>query len=260
MLDLHCHILPGVDDGAVDLADTCSMAREALATGCRAVCASSHLGEGLFFATPELLRIEHANTVRELERAGIALEVFPAAENYLGEGSAAEFAENAVPVGTAGRYVLFDFSLRAVPPHLPDALAALRARERIGVIAHPERNREIQADLRPVAEWIEQGALIQVNAGSVLGWLGSEAQSAAQRLLEAGAVHVLASDAHGRRRPFCLDQGREAASALVGADEAERLTSERPWRIVRGEDIEVGPVAAEALGEGRGRWRRLWGG
>jgi protein-tyrosine phosphatase len=263
MLDLHCHILPGVDDGAVDLADAFAMARAALATGCRAVCATSHLGEGLFNTSVEMLATEHAKLVTALRRADIGLEVFPGAENFLpDEISGAEFAEIAIPLGSAGRYVLFDFSMREAPRNVLDAVEALSRQGRVAVIAHPERNRDVQADPAPLVDWVAAGALLQVNAGSVLGMLGDAAQSCAVELLEAGAAHVLASDAHGveRRRPFCLDAGRRAAAEIVGEEEADRLTRERPWSIVRGEDIRVEPVILPRRGGPRTLWRRLFDG
>jgi len=261
MLDLHCHILPGVDDGAADEADTLAMARVAVATGCRAVCASSHLYEGLFSTSADLLETEHANVVRLLAREKIPLEVFPGAENFLGPMTAAEFAEKAVPLGPGRRYVLFDFAMDELVPHVGEAVEALARRDRVALIAHPERNRVLQADPRPVAEWIAAGARIQVNAGSVLGRLGEGALHSAHGLLEAGAVHALASDAHGvgKRRPFCLDAGRDAAAEIVGPDGAERLTRENPWRIARGEPVEAGPVSFDSPRGGR-FWKRLLGG
>jgi protein-tyrosine phosphatase len=264
MVDLHCHILAAVDDGAVDLADTAEMARTALATGCRAVCATSHLWEGLFATSPELLEAEFVRAVRHLRAEGIELELIPGAENYLSERTPPhEFAEKAVPLGAAGRYVLLDFALDEPPPHVREAVEALAACGRTAVIAHPERNRGLQADIGPVAEWIEAGALIQVNAGSLIGLHGGlGARDTARRLLECGAAHVLASDAHdpGRRRPFCLDQGRVEAAGIVGPEEAERMARERPWRIVRGDDVEVEPPRLEPRRSGRGIWRRLWDG
>ncbi len=247
MLDLHCHILPGLDDGAIDLPDALGMARDAVEQGIRAVFATSHLGVELFGTTPELLREEHAVLVAALAKEGIPLEVLPGAENFYEGTDPERFAENAVPLGDEGRYVLLDFSLRAVPEGVPPMIAALVRSGRVPVIAHPERNRELQIDPQPIAAWIEAGALIQVNASSLLGASGEEAQRAAGQLLKARAAHVLASDAHSRaRRPFCLGDGRVAAVGIVGEEEAWRLVKERPWRIARGEDIAVEPVVLES--------------
>ena len=240
MVDLHCHILPGVDDGAVDLPDACERARAAIAQGCRQVFATSHLWEGLFDTSPELLRSEYERLVRGLEKEGIPLEVLPGAENSLSPRmSPAEFAEKAVPLGD-GPWVLFDFSLRVCPPHVGEAIDALRAAGRVPLLAHPERNLQLQRDPTPLVDWIRRGARIQSNAASLLGLLGEDARVIGEHLLENGAVHVLASDAHSlRKRPFCLLDGRHAAARLVGDEVAERLAVERPWMIARGETFEV---------------------
>jgi protein-tyrosine phosphatase len=239
MIDLHCHVLPGVDDGAVDLADTLAMARAAVEQGCRAIAATSHLWEGLFATSPELLREEYPGVVEAVRRAGIPLQVLPGAENYFGGGDPVLFAERAVPLG-AGAFVLVDFSLDEVPDGITEMIAALAARGRRPLIAHPERNRELQSDPTPIADWVERGAIVQVNASSLLGIHGEEARDAAEVLLGSGAAHVLASDAHDlKRRPFCLQRGRERAAEIVGAAEASRLAVERPWKVARGEPVQV---------------------
>jgi protein-tyrosine phosphatase len=259
MLDLHCHILPGIDDGALDLPEAFAMARAAIANGSTGVAATSHLGESLFDTTAELLRSEHAALVAALEREGIPLEVHPGAENFLGEGSAEEFAANAVGLGVANRYVLFDFSMRKPPDSITLAIDAIVRGGRTPILAHPERNLELQRDPSPIAFWIERGALIQVNAPSLLGQLGEDARATGLMLLAAGAVHLLASDAHNlRMRPFCLAEGRDAAAELVGEEEAMRMASERPWKVVRGEPIEDVKTPAALVSAKRGFFSKLW--
>ncbi|MBZ0270357.1 hypothetical protein K8I85_19565 [bacterium] len=259
MLDLHCHILPGVDDGAVDLEDALEMAQLAVRQGCSAVCATSHLWEGLFGTTVETNAAEHAHLVRAVREAGIELEIHPGAENYLGYGGAGEFAERAVPLGETGRYVLFDFAMHDSLPDVGAVITALKARGRIAVIAHPERNEDLQSDPRPVSDWIAQGALIQVNAPSLLGRMGREAKETGDMLLAAGAVHVLASDAHSRRRPFCLGETHEHVAHSFGRELADRLCRDNPWKIIRGEDVQITPVDLEPRSRTARFLRRLRG-
>jgi protein-tyrosine phosphatase len=259
MLDLHCHVLPGVDDGAVDLQDSLALADDAVEQGCRAICATSHLWESLFDTSPEVLQREYDGFVKAIRREGIPLEVFPGAENFLGAMTPAEFADRAVPLGPGRKYVLFDFSLRSVPSHVGETVKALLAAGRIPLIAHPERNLELQGDPTRVAEWIALGARIQVNAASLVGLLGRAAQESAEHLLEAGAAHVLASDAHDRkRRPFCLRAGRDRAAEMLGEEEANRMTKERPWQIVNGETFSVPSVTIEPRSGTRRFLRRLF--
>jgi len=245
VLDLHCHILPAVDDGAVDLEDALDMAQAAIRQGCRAVCATSHLWEGLFGTSPEINDREYRELLRAFQRERVKLQVFPGAENYLDRGDPVLFAERAVPLGEAGRYVLLDFAMNESPPDVGAVIDALAAKGRIPVIAHPERNTDLQADPTPVAAWIERGALIQVNAPSLLGRFGREAKEAGEILLAAGAVHVLASDAHSRRRPFCLGEAREHVAATAGRELADRICRDNPWRIIRGESVATQPVELE---------------
>jgi len=259
MLDLHCHVLPGVDDGAIDLRDALALADDAVEQGCRAICATSHLWENLFDTSAALLEREYDEYVKAVRREGIPLEVFPGAENFLGQMAPEEFAEKSVPLGPGRKYVLFDFSLRAVPDHVGDTIVALLAGGRVPLIAHPERNLELQADPSRVAEWIAQGARIQVNAPSLLGLLGRAAQESAEHLLESGAAHVLASDAHDRkRRPFCLAAARDRVAQVYGEEEATRLTHDRPWQIARGETFDVPNVTIEPRSGPRRLLRRLF--
>jgi protein-tyrosine phosphatase len=189
MLDLHCHILPGVDDGAIDLPDALDMARDAIEHGCRAVFATSHFGETLFDTTPELLRNEHRRLVVALAAAKVALQVFPGAENFLAEEDPVGFAARAIPLGENGSYVLFDFSMREPP-------SCVAGRSRPCGLAGAWRssrtpsNLALMDDPSPIAEWIASGALMQVNAASPRGSLGRDAQEMAEHLLERGAAHA----------------------------------------------------------------------
>lgn len=245
MIDLHAHIVPSVDDGAVDEVEALEMARAAVEQGCEAVCATPHLWEGLFGTSVETNASGYRVIQRAVEREGIPLKLFAGAENYLAEGDADLFAEKVVTLGEGGRYVLFDFSMASVPSNVGRAIEALAAKGFTALIAHPERNQDLQLDSTPVEDWIAKGARIQVNGPSVLGRHGREAHETALVLLEAGAVHVLASDAHGMRRRFCLGEVFEAVAEHSGRDLAERLCKENPWRVIRGKDLEAGPVKLE---------------
>lgn len=260
MTDLHCHILPGIDDGAVDLPESFAMARAALADGSSAVVATSHLGESLFDTTAELLRSTHEELTAALVREGIPLTVYRGAENFLGETDADAFARDAVGLGEANAAVLFDFSMRRPPPHVGEAIEAIVRGGRTPIVAHPERNLALQEDPGPIAEWIERGAWIQVNAPSLVGTLGEDARVCARRLLEAGAAHLIASDAHNlRTRPFCLGAARRIAAEIVGEEEADRMTRERPGRLVRGEGVGPAPRPPAGLArEKKGLFSKIW--
>ncbi|MDP6529411.1 MAG: tyrosine protein phosphatase [Gemmatimonadota bacterium] len=260
MIDLHCHILPGLDDGAADDHQALAMARAAVDMGIQEVAATSHFGFfSLFSADSGSIRAERDRLVELVAAEGIPLEIHPGAENYYGEMEPAEFASRAIPLAE-GPYVLMDFSFRRVPETLAEGLARLRQGGRIPVIAHPERNREVQLLPKIVVDWLDAGAMLQVNASSLTGLLGEDAQLAAETLLAAGAVQILGSDAHDlSRRPFCLSAGEAAAADIVGADAAARMVRDTPRAVLRGEKIEVRSPDSDRLSGGASLFDRMFG-
>jgi protein-tyrosine phosphatase len=113
-------------------------------------------------------------------------------------------------------------------------------------------------DPEPLAEWVASGALLQINAASLLGLLGRDAQEMAVYLLSCGACHALASDAHDRdRRPFCLEDGRASAVELVGEEDAALWCRVNPWKIVRGEEVTAAPLRLAPRSKGARLLRKL---
>jgi protein-tyrosine phosphatase len=220
--------------------------------------ATSHHADTHFETTPDLLREEHRRLVAAVQRERIPIEVLPGAENFLGDEEPERFAARCVPLGEPGRWALFDFSLREPPPTVGAAIDALRSRGLGSVIAHPERNLALMDDPSPLSDWVARGALLQVNAASLLGYLGKDAQEMAEWMLAQDAVHLFASDAHDlARRPFCLGDARKRIAEVSGEAEAARLCQERPWRIARGEPVAVPKLTLPARSRGGRLLRRI---
>jgi protein-tyrosine phosphatase len=232
VIDLHCHILPGVDDGALDLADSLAMARQAAADGIAAVCATPHIRHDHDVRIPEL-----AARVAELTAAGAPVELLGGGE--VAEPIAASLSDEElrlVSLGGGGRWVLLE--PRAGP--LSDALAAtvdgLAGRGFASVIAHPERHlvEDFHDRLRDLSR---RGALVQVTAALLEGGPAAEALLG---LVADGLAHVIASDAHSSHggRPVRLS-GAFAALRAAGVPEARvrRMAEELPRAIVRGEPV-----------------------
>jgi protein-tyrosine phosphatase len=236
MIDLHCHLLPGLDDGAVDLADSVAMARQAAAAGVTAVCATPHI------------RHDHDVRIYELtDRAALVADAVRAAGlpvAVLGGGEVAETIVehltddelHAVSLGGGGRWVL----LEPAPGPLSDGLdAAVRRLERRGfrsLIAHPERH--LARDMvERLATLVADGALVQVTAATMV----EHPASVGMRLLaEAGVVHVLASDAHSSRagRPVDLRPGVQALAQVPSLEpHLTWITRDAPTAIVQGRDV-----------------------
>jgi protein-tyrosine phosphatase len=181
--------------------------------------------------------VEDLPAVRaELAAAGVGLEVLAGGEldvAWLWELAPAELQR--FTIAQTGRYLLVETPYRGWPRSLELMVPFLRGRGITPVLAHPERNPEVQDRVQRVAALVEQGALVQVTAASLDGRLGAAPERAARRLLEEGLVHVLASDAHG---PHIRSAGLAAAAAALGDEPLARyLTEDVPAAIVAGEDV-----------------------
>lgn len=235
MIDLHTHILPGVDDGARSLQEARELASAAAAEGVEAIAATPHVRSDY---PTRAERMEHgvAELRRDFAAQGIAVEILHGGEIELGrlwEIPREELVR--LSLVQTGRYLLLEFPYRGWPLGLTSAILKLRGMGMTPLLAHPERNPAVQDHPERLAPLVEKGAIVQVTAASVDGRLGGASQNAAERLLELRLVHVLASDAHG---PHIRASGLASAAERLGDPELARyLTTEAPAAIVRGEPL-----------------------
>ncbi|NND43880.1 MAG: capsular biosynthesis protein [Xanthomonadales bacterium] len=235
MIDLHSHLLPGIDDGAVDMATALEMARLAVADGITHSVLTPHLHGGRWDNRAGSVSA-HLDAFRTaLEEAGIDLQVSYSAEVRIGPEILEWVASDDITFlgqWEGQRVLLLELPHGQIPPGA-DKLTAWLLNEGIRpMIAHPERNKFVLRDLDAIQPFIEQGCLLQVTAGSVAGQFGEPARVRATELLQRGWVTILATDAHSVEwRPPNLADGRRAAEALVGESESWALVRERPWQI-----------------------------
>lgn len=235
VIDLHCHILAGLDDGALEMADTVAMARQAEEDGIRSVCATPHIRDDHEVRAHELLeRVEAANA--QLERAGVATRILTGgevAQQRLPELSDEEL--ELVSLGGGRRWILLEPAPGPLAASLLTAVDELEARGYRTVLAHPERH--LDAGAPALMERIaERGALIQATAAQF-------AEPGGELLLELagrGLIHVLGSDAHSARfgRPVRLSEGVAALARVPAlARHLGWIAQAAPEAIVRGEDV-----------------------
>lgn len=239
MTDIHCHILPSVDDGAQDLYDAVAMARIAAACGVRDLIATPHF-RGIDEELPELKRFWNAlEQLREtLAQERIHLRIHPGAEILCLPETVDLAMEGKLPTLGDSRYVLCEFFFDAPYDFMDRILEGIaRAGYRI-VVAHPERYDAIVRDPRRAERWFRKGYVIQVNKGSVLGAFGGRVQAAARWLLDAGFIHVISSDAHSpRRRTTDLSLLMDWMLERYSREYTELLLEDNPGRILRGEEM-----------------------
>lgn len=240
MIDLHTHILPGIDDGVRTLAESVELARAAAADGVTVLAATPHVRGDYPTSAGQMERL--VAQVREaVARAGVAVDVRPGGEVALVQLARLEDGElRRFGLGGNPGYLLVECPYAGWPLDIADRLFALRAAGIVPVLAHPERNPDVQAASELLAPLVESGALVQLTAASLDGRLGRPACATALRLVELGLAHLIASDAHG---PDVRAVGLSAAAEAVGDPALARwLTEDLPGAIVAGKPLPSRPL------------------
>ena len=242
MIDLHSHILPGLDDGSRTVDEARALARRAAADGVTAIAATPHVRSD-YPTRPGEMERGVARLREDFVEQGIGVDVLHGGELDLGMLATLDDDElRRFTLAQSGRYLLLEFPYTGWPAGLEETVYGLGLRGFVAVVAHPERNREVQAHPRRLAEAVRLGALVQLTAASLDGRIGRSSQKAAQVLLGLGLAHVLASDAH---TPEIREAGLADAAAAVGDDALARyLTVDAPTAIVAGEALPERPRTA----------------
>ncbi|HMN97900.1 MAG TPA: hypothetical protein PKD59_00635 [Miltoncostaeaceae bacterium] len=235
MIEIHTHLLHGIDDGPASETEALDLARALHSDGARIVIATPHVSKA-HPCTRALLDERLAEVRASLVGAGIALDVRSGAEIELGELDGLADDELRQLVLADGPWLLLECPHIAFPFGMVERIRELRDRGFDVVLAHPERSPHIREDLTLLAEMVGAGAVSQVTAASLTGNLGRRNRAAAWAMLDAGLVHAIASDAHDVvGRPPGMSAARDLIAGERGADLAQALTEDAPAAIVAGE-------------------------
>ena len=243
VIDLHCHLLPVVDDGPPTLAESIAMARLAYDDGVRSVAVTPHSGGWLErYRGPEVAETMRSQ-VRALEealhQAGIALTLYPGMEVDFDPDLPQQLLAGQVqPLGN-GPYFLMELPAFQYSLHLEQTLFQVQLQGWRPVLAHVERYLYVQENPDLLAPLVQRGVVVQITARNLAGAAGPETREIARKLLRRGLVHVLASDGHrarGARLPL-LAAGVTEAARIVGADRARAMVTTVPQRILEGKEI-----------------------
>ena len=248
MLDLHCHMLPGIDDGAVDLDMALEMARLSVADGVHTLACTPHIYPGLYENTASGIADAVARLQAELDAREIPLRLLVGADVHLEPGLAESIRLGRIPTIAGSRYLLLEPPHHVAPPRFEESVFELMTAGYVPVITHPERLTWIEDHYAMFKRLVERGAWMQLTAASVAGRFGRRPLYWSERMLDECCVHILATDAHHpRRRPPILSQGRDAAAKRVGDAEAIHMVSTRPQGIVDDVAPDVLPALAQPL-------------
>ncbi len=245
MIDIHCHILPGMDDGPGSLREALDMCRAAAADGIKTIVATPHFKHGTYEFTDRMV-LDSVNILQTAARgegldlrilAGAEISVSPEMPAYLTRG-------RHLTINNNGRYFLAEFPPLSVPPNWEGFLLSLISLGFVPIIAHPERNDWFMNHPDTLVSAVDRGLMVQITAMSIVGGFGLEVRDFSDYLLTHNLVHAIASDAHSPdfRRP-ALSEAVRITADLVGAERAEALVTTVPEAIITGRDIPaLGPV------------------
>jgi len=245
--DIHCHIVPNIDDGATNLHQSIIMARTAVEDGTKAVIATPHQLGSNSRVTADAIK-NGINLLRDqVNSQDIELTILPGADvridpelpKLLKQGKVLTLADR-------GKHVLLELPHDTYYP-IDQLLKSLRKQGLVGILSHPERNRGIIKNPDVMWDVVEAGGLLQITAASLTGAFGSSCQEIAELAIDEGLIHFIASDAHDtKHRPFGMRDAYDTICDMAGEKLADLVCCENPARVFDGDDVKGGLVGKTA--------------
>jgi protein-tyrosine phosphatase len=259
MVDLHCHVLPAIDDGSESMEQSVEFCRVALEDGVTTLVATPHQKPGQYDNPPESIRQKVLELRAVLEEAGVGVEVLEGAEVYLTADLSSRLQQRQVTtLGATGRYLLLELPYQQMPWKVEESVFQLKLAGVTPVIAHPERINYFVSDMERLSKLVRLGCLTQLTGAALLGGFGEKARDFSFRMLERDLVHVIASDSHDTiYRPPVLSRARDAAAEIVGPEKAAKMVTEVPQAICRGAEWEPWDLPPEPAPAPEGLMERL---
>ncbi|MGG2063448.1 tyrosine-protein phosphatase [Bacillus sp. S14(2024)] len=238
MIDLHCHILPGVDDGPQTVTESIAMAKQAVAEGIHTIVATPHHQNGVYVneRIGILNLVKHFNGI--LRESDVALKVLPGQEIRLYGDLLTDYEmHQIVTLNETNTYIFIEFPSNHVPRYAEQMLYELRMKGLIPIIVHPERNAQFIERPDQLYNFVSKGVLTQVTAGSLLGNFGKKIKKFSLQLIEHNLTHMIASDAHNTTtRAFHLQDGYDVIGKEFGTSILMHF-KENPYLIISGNSI-----------------------
>ena len=245
--DIHCHIIPNIDDGSASLTSSLDMAETAWSDDTKSLIATPHQLGTNHGVTASAIRNGAAALQEKLCREEIGVTILPGADvridpelpKLLKQGKVLTLADR-------GKHVLLELPHDTYYP-IDQLLKSLRKQGLVGILSHPERNRGIIKDPDVMWEVIEAGGLLQITAASLTGAFGSSCQEIAELAVDEGLIHFIASDAHDtKHRPFGMREAYDTICDMAGEKLADLVCCENPARVFEGDDVKGGLVGKTA--------------
>jgi protein-tyrosine phosphatase len=242
MVDVHCHILPGLDDGATDIQESLAMAQAAIDEGVTHIVGTPHSSNQYAFNYAHVVQLRE-----QLQRlVGDRLALASGCDFHINLENLEALRADAPRFCINQRsYLLVEFSEFSIAPTMNHTLHDIQLMGLRPVITHPERNAILQAQPGRLAAWVQIGCFVQVTAGALTGNFGPKSQEDAIRWIGEGLVHIVASDAHNMRwRPFQLRPAYDVVLERFGEEKAQALFVDNPLAAFEGRELPHVPEIA----------------
>ncbi len=247
MIDLHSHLLPGIDDGSEDWEESMEMAQQALKSGTTEVLITHHILDNTYYKLEAEILAKYANLQRRLAEAQMPLKLHLASEIYYQPEM--DLSHRIATFNDNGRYFLVEFPMQGIPRGVDDVFFQLILNGKVPIIAHPERNFGLLKNPQRAYDFVQRGCLLQMNSGSLEGKYGEGVKALAIALMNSRLIHFVGSDGHNaRRRPLRIGQIYKTVCELWGEDLGRKLFSENARLALAGKEIKVPePLPVEAV-------------
>lgn len=236
MIDIHCHILPGVDDGAKTVEDSLEMAKEAVKEGITSIIATPHHNSSYQNEKKEIIaRVNDLNS--RIKEEGIPLNILTGQEVRIYGELLADLEKGKILPLCESQYLFVEFPSNYVPKYAERLLFDIQLHGLIPVIVHPERNKQLQEQSDLLYQFVGKGALTQVTASSICGYFGKNIKKFSHQLIEANLTHFIASDAHNiSNRTFKMSEALDEIESQYGVDMVYMFT-ENAELLVQNQNI-----------------------
>lgn len=234
MIDIHSHILPGIDDGARNIEESMQIIREAKQAGFDAIISTSHYIEASYDSS----KSQRQELIKELKKNEDILKIYNGAEAYISDNFLELIKEDILPTLNDSRYLLFELPMRNQALNLNEVIYELVANDYVPIIAHPERYSYIQDNPKIVFDLIDRGALFQCNYGSIIGNYGIKTKRTLKKLLKNDAVHFFGSDVHRPNSVYKqMDVIKSKLIKIIGEEKFNELSTINPDKVIKNKEI-----------------------
>ena len=264
-VDVHCHILPGIDDGARDVGVAIEMARQAVADGTRAIVCTPHVNPGVYDHDVDFITRQVVKLQQVFDELQIDLQLTPGGDVHIVADLCARLSDGRAPRIGSSRYFLLELPRDLVPPRIDREISRILAAGYVPILTHPERLAWVPDRIPLLNSLHEEGCLFQITAGSLVGRFGERARALSLDFLKRGQIDIIASDAHDtvHRKPV-LSIARDFVASMLNMDAANQMVLHIPQAILNDAPQESLPRMPEIGGivasqeKSAGLLQRLW--